>query len=204
MFKFLKIFTGMMAATIGLMFLLWVYGFIIFTGLVSSMNEPKEIEKTDAIIVLTGGTNRIDRALDLLSEGKTDHLFVSGVNKSVKLKELLSTYRKPLPDCCINLGYEADNTLGNAIETRKWVEANNIKTIRLITATYHMQRSLLEFHHALPDIKIIPHPVIPGNFSPDEEKFWKLCFLEYHKLLLSFVRVVFYPAEIHPMPETMK
>lgn len=206
MFRMFKLFTGFLAGVIALVFLVWACGFIVFTGTISSMNEPKKIENTDAIIVLTGGTNRVTRALDLLSEGEASHLFISGVNKGVKLNELIKLwgYKKPLPDCCIILGYEAETTLGNALEARKWVNENHIKTIRLITATYHMQRSMLEFRHALPNIKIISHPVIPENFSPDQEKFWKLCFVEYHKFLISMIRVTFYPTEIHPMPAALK
>lgn len=171
------------------------------------MNEPKKIDKTDAIIVLTGGTNRVTRALDLLSDGKAEHLFISGVNKGVKLQELIKLwgYKKPLPDCCIILGYEAESTLGNAIEARKWVNENHIKTVRLITATYHMPRSMLEFRHALPDIAIIKHPVLPGKqFTPDQKQFWKLCFVEYHKLIISLIRVTFYPSEVHPLPAALK
>ncbi len=206
MFRIIKLITSLLACAIGGAFLIWVCGFIVFTGTISAMTEPKDIGHTDAIIVLTGGTNRVSRALDLLAEDKSEHLFISGVNKGVKLHELVKLwgYDKKLPDCCIILGYEADSTLGNAIETRKWVEKNDIRTLRLITATYHMPRSLLEFHHALKGVEIIPHPVIPGNFNPADRKFWRLCFLEYHKLIVSFFRVLFYPRETHPLPTALK
>ncbi|PZP55799.1 MAG: YdcF family protein [Micavibrio aeruginosavorus] len=206
MFKLFKWFTGFLAGIIALVFIIWIGGFIMFTGIISSMNEPKTVKGTDAIIVLTGGTNRVMRALDLLSDGKAKYLLISGVNKDVKLKELTGRwgYKKPLPDCCITLGYQAETTLGNAIESREWVRENKIKTVRLITATYHMPRSALEFHHALPDTEIIRHAVIPENFMPDGEKFWKICFLEYHKFLISIVRVLFYPTEVNQLPSAMK
>ena len=204
MFKTLKWFTGFLAGAMALVFLIWACGFIIFTGTISSMNEPKKIDKTDAIIVLTGGTNRVTRALDLLADDKASYLLISGVNKDVKLKELLAGYKKPLSDCCITLGYEAESTLGNAIEARKWVSENHIKTVRLITSTYHMPRSMLEFRHALPEIELVSHPVIPENFTPDQERFWNICFLEYHKMMISIIRVVFYPSEIHPLPAALK
>lgn len=206
MFRALKIITGTLALIIAVGLTIWIGGFIVFTGVISSMSEPKQIEKTDAIIVLTGGNNRVARALDLLAEDKSDHLFISGVNKGVKLSELVTLwgYKRPLPDCCIILGYEAESTLGNALEARKWIQDNKIKTIRLITATYHMPRSLLEFHHALPDNRIISHPVIPENFTPDTKNFWKLSFLEYHKLLISLVRVLFFPADVTPLPAALK
>lgn len=206
MFRAFKIFTGFLAVGIALAFFVWGCGFIVFTGTISSMNEPKTAEPTDAIIVLTGGTKRVTRALDLLSEGTSNHLLISGVNKGVKLHELMALwgYKDTLPDSSIALGYEAETTLGNAIESRKWVSENHAKTVRLITATYHMPRALLEFHHALPGVKIIQHPVIPENFLPDQKRFWKLCFIEYHKLLISTVRIIFYPSEVTPMPAAMK
>ena len=202
MFKVFKWFTGFLAGGIALIFAIWFCGFIVFTGTISSMNEPKQVEKTDAIIALTGGAHRVTRALDLLAEDKAGYLLISGVNKNVKLKELLKG--RSLSDCCITLGYEAESTLGNAIEARKWVTEHKIKTVRLITANYHMPRSMLEFRHALPDTEIIPHAVIPDNFGPDQEKFWKLCFLEYHKFMISLIRVNFYPSEIHPLPAALK
>ena len=206
MFRFFKIITGLMAGGIALGLLIWACGFIVFTGSISAMKEPKEIEKTDAIIVLTGGTNRVARALDLLAEGKADSLFISGVNKGVKLKELLSLwgYEKTLPDCCIILGYEAETTLGNALEAQKWLRQNKVKTVRLITATYHMPRSSLEFHHALPETEIVTHPVIPEGFKPDTENFWKLSFLEYHKFIISLIRVIFYPQDENPLPNALR
>jgi uncharacterized SAM-binding protein YcdF (DUF218 family) len=181
---------------------IWAGGYIVFTGTVANMMEPKTLEKTDTMIALTGGTNRITRALDLLTETKTRHLLISGVHKDVKLKELLSLWKydqKKLPKCCIDLGYSAGNTLENAIEARNWVRAKNATSIRLITANYHMPRSLLEFHHAIPEAQIIPHAVTPEDLSARELKFWRLCFIEYHKFLLSFVRILFYPAELNPV-----
>ncbi len=182
--------------------LLWAAGYIVFTGTVANMMEPKTLEKTDTIIALTGGTNRITRALDIAIEQKNKNLLISGVHKDVKFKELLSLWSynpKRIPKCCFELGYNAGNTLENAIEARDWVRQKNANSIRLITANYHMPRSLLEFHHAIPEAKIIPHAVIPDGLSARDQKFWRICFIEYHKFLLSFVRILFYPAETDPV-----
>lgn len=184
----------------------WVAGFVLFSSHISTMQEPGSIEKTDAIIALTGGAKRVDRALDLFAEGASRHLLISGVHQDVKLKELLAlwNYHEKLPDCCITLGYEAGNTLGNAIEARNWTRDNHIKTIRLVTASYHMPRALLEFHHMIPDVEIMPHPIEVEGFAPEGRKFWELSFLEYHKYLMSFLRIMFYPQETHPLPEALK
>lgn len=182
--------------------LLWAAGFIMFAGTIANMTEPKIINQTDTIIALTGGTNRVTRALDLLADKKSPRLLISGVNKDVKLPELLALWKydqKDLPDCCIDLGFNAGNTLENAIEARDWARRYNANSIRLITANYHMPRSLLEFHHAMPEATITPHAVIPTGLSARSEKFWRICFIEYHKFLLSFIRVLFYPTETNPV-----
>ena len=182
--------------------LIWAAGFIIFVGTIANMHEPATIQKTDTIIALTGGTNRVTKALDLLADKQSPRLFISGVNKDVKLNELLALWKydgKNLPDCCIDLGYNAGNTLENAIEARDWVRSYNANSIRLVTANYHMPRSLLEFHHAIPEATITPHPVIPTGLSARSPKFWRIGFIEYHKFLLSFIRVLFYPTETNPV-----
>ncbi len=206
MLRFLKICLTIAVLVVGIPGLLWGCGFIIFAGSISSMAEPEIIKPTDAIIVLTGGTNRVSRGLDLLSEGKASDLLISGVHKDVKLKEILAIwgYKTPLPDCCITLGREAGNTIGNALEAQKWVDETHATTVRLITANYHMPRALLEFRHTLPGIQIIPHPIIPENFTPREQEFWKLAFLEYHKYLISFIRVHFFPSDTSPLPQALK
>jgi uncharacterized SAM-binding protein YcdF (DUF218 family) len=206
MFKFLKVLLTLALLTTIIPAALWVCGFVIFAGTISSMTEPIVIEPTDAIIVLTGGTNRVSRGLDLLAEEKAKDLLISGVHKDVKLKELIEIwgYKQSLPDCCITLGREAGNTIGNAIEAREWVRSNGASSVRLITANYHMPRALLEFRHTLPGVAIIPHPIIPHNFSAKHEEFWKLTFLEYHKVIMSFIRTTFFPFDTSPVPQALQ
>jgi uncharacterized SAM-binding protein YcdF (DUF218 family) len=118
---------------------------------------------TDAIVVLTGGSLRLHSGLKLLGEGKGRKLFVSGVNQEVKLNQLLRLAGNA-PDwaaCCVVLGYDANDTLGNAIETARWMRREHYHSLRLVTAWYHMRRSLLEFARAMPGITIVPHPVYP-------------------------------------------
>lgn len=169
------------------------------------MNEPKNPALVDAAIVLTGGSNRVNKGLDLLSNKKTENLLVSGVHKDVEIRDIMALWgaRKNAPPCCITLGREAGNTIGNAQEAKKWVDHINAKTIYLITANYHMPRALLEFHHELPNTKIIPYPVQPEHFDPKEKIFWKTDFLEYHKFIMTLFRIVAYPHETKPVPEAL-
>lgn len=124
-------------------------------------------ETTDAIVVLTGGSQRLQSGLRLLGEGRGRALFVSGVNRAVTLDQLLHL-EKGAPAwaaCCVVLGYEADDTRGNARETARWMRQQGYRSLRLVTAWYHMRRSLLEFARAMPGIRVVPHPVFPAELA---------------------------------------
>jgi uncharacterized SAM-binding protein YcdF (DUF218 family) len=142
--------------------LAWIGGLAWFAGLMPRDTEA-DPSATDAIIVLTGGSQRVENGLTLLAEGKAKKLFVSGVYRSTDVKALLraSNQQSKWLTCCIELGHEADNTHGNAAETAAWMKTENFHSLRLVTASYHMPRSLLEFSRAMPDIRIVPNPVFP-------------------------------------------
>ncbi|MGE4350827.1 MAG: YdcF family protein [Bdellovibrionales bacterium] len=142
----------------------WLAGFFLFVGRVTAYIEPvidEEIVSTDAIIVLTGGSERIDAGLSLLRAGKAKKLFVSGVYPSVTMKTLMNKKNVPkdLMECCVVLGRSADNTIGNAYETRDFMAKEGYKTLRLVTSHYHMPRSLYLFDHMMPDVRIYLYPV---------------------------------------------
>ena len=150
-------------------------------------------EATDAIVVLTGGSLRVQSGIDLLREGKGRKLFVSGVNQQVDLDDLLglSGHAPEWALCCIVLGHEADDTFGNAQETAKWIRRQGFRSLRLVTAWYHMPRSLLEFDRAMPEIDIVAHPVFPDQVK---QRWWAsrgtaaLLVNEYVKYLGALTR----------------
>lgn len=151
-------------AAAGVALLLWAAGFLVF---VYSIPRPAAAQgtRTDAIVVLTGGSQRLETALQLLADGRARELFVSGVHRDVDVAEILrNAGRDPgRLDCCIALDHNADDTIGNARETANWLAGREIASIRLVTAAYHMPRSLLEFEAALPGLTIVPHPVFPPH-----------------------------------------
>lgn len=171
-------------------FLTWGLGLMWFANGIQENISPSD-QSTDAIIVLTGGAERVSTGLTLLSRGLAQRLFISGVHAHVKIKGLLSQVplneQKKINPSTIDLGYAAANTTQNAQETAEWVHRNHIQTLRLVTANYHMRRSLLEFSQYLPDVQIIPHPISPRNFH--EKMWWQwpgtfdLIIREYHKFL---------------------
>ena len=187
-----RIIRGVAITSVAL-FALWVAGFVWFVARPSPENEAV---LTDAIVVLTGGHSRLQSGMDLLRDGKGRKLFVSGVNQQVDLDALLRASGNA-PDwasCCTALGHDADNTLGNARETAQWIRQQGFKSLRLVTAWYHMPRSLLELDRVIPEIIIIAHPVFPDELT--QEHWWMspgavlLLAGEYAKYLGALVRPV--------------
>lgn len=179
----------LMAVSVGS--LVWASGLYRFSQLIPQPLPDNQVA-TDAIVVPTGGAGRVGEGLSLLERGLAKKLFVSGVYRGVDVQELLKVARRAPGnlECCIALGYAEDNTRGNARETADWMRRENISAIRIVTASYHMPRSLLEFRRALPaDVRIVPHPVFPDGFPT--ESWWRnvsamrLAISEYHKYLLA-------------------
>jgi len=149
--------------------------------------------KSDAIVVLTGGSGRLDEGLRLLEGGFADKLFISGVYKGVDMQKLLEAYRENPAElnCCVDIGH-AEDTINNAVETAAWVERNGITSMHLVTSAYHMPRSVLEFEHAMPGVEIHQHPVFPAHVKQEDWWAWPgttgLIVGEYNKFLVAWVR----------------
>ena len=95
----------------------WAYGLFLF-----AVELPRAVEQpetaTDAIVVLTGGSERLAEGLRLLTADMGRKLFISGVYRGVDATELLSVARQgPTLTDRIVLGHDADDTSGNARET---------------------------------------------------------------------------------------
>lgn len=179
-------------------FMLWLVGFIVFSLSALSYQPQNPNTKTDAIIALTGGNYRISTGMELMADGMAPQLFISGIFEHVGMDEIMHNWPqdKTQPDCCIVLGRKARSTVENASETAAWVYENNIKSLRLVTSNYHMRRALREFHNAMPDIKIIAHPVTKPDYLAHDYKFWELAFSEYHKTLYRAVAISLKPRSL--------
>jgi uncharacterized SAM-binding protein YcdF (DUF218 family) len=170
----------------------WTAGLVWFAGQVPRPEDARPPEaRADAVVVLTGGAGRLDAGLRLLAEGHAEKLFVSGVARGVDVTQLLRIARRQPEElaCCIAIGYAADNTAGNARETAAWMRSEGYGSMLLVTANYHMPRSLVEFRAAMPGIRIVPRPVFPGQFMLDGWWRWPgtavLLASEYSKYILA-------------------
>jgi uncharacterized SAM-binding protein YcdF (DUF218 family) len=178
-------------------FLAWLGGLVYFATLIPDKGDNVDVA-TDAVVVLTGGSDRLREGLRLLADGKAKQLLISGVHREATLDDLLKIGEPPANlspqaiQCCITIGYQAGNTFGNATEAAAWAAANGVRSLRLVTADYHMPRSLLEFSLAMPDVRILPHPVFPEVVKRDEWWLWpgsaSLVVSEYHKYAATRVR----------------
>lgn len=150
----LAVASAMTAAFAGLVILLW-FGFTM----PSAPEEPEA--RTDVIVVLTGPGGRLEPAYALLKKGLANRMFVTGVYKKLSKPDVLKLLGDPPPELAakIELGYRALDTRGNAGETAAWFNSQNLKSMRLVTSSYHMRRSLLLFRRAMPDARIVAHPV---------------------------------------------
>lgn len=170
----------------------WAAGLFQFASLVPGrVLDPST--RTNAIVVLTGGSRRLGEGLELLSRGLAEKLFVSGVYQGVDVRKLLRIVRRNPGELETQIGIgNATNTAENAIETMVWMRAREYRSLRLVTAAYHMPRSLLEFRHAMPAVTLVPHPVFPENIKQDRWWAWpgtgSLMIGEYNKFLLAWSR----------------
>ena len=169
-------------------------GFVAFVAAIERTERPPA-GRADAIVVLTGGSQRIGDAIDLLANGHGRRLLISGVNERTSREEIarLNPNQQHWIDCCIDLDYRARNTIGNAIETRRWMRRHGFSSIAVVTSNYHMPRTLVELHHALDEGEtVIPFPVVSDGF--DVARWWadpaaaRLVGAEYLKFLVAWLR----------------
>ena len=168
--------------------LAFLAGFAVFS--VAVMNyEPHAPAHGDAVVVLTGGELRVREGLKLFADGAGRRILISGVNRATSKDDLrrLSGLAPNLFECCVDVGYSALDTVGNATETRTWLETWGFRRLIVVTSNYHMPRSLMELGRALPGVELVPHAVISRNYQSDE--WWrhpgaiKLVLREYVKFL---------------------
>jgi uncharacterized SAM-binding protein YcdF (DUF218 family) len=143
----------------------WAAGLLAFVGRVQRSTPAPEPAVADAIVSLTGGSNmRLEAATRLLEDGKGQRLLVSGVNREATRADIRGVTRagKSLYDCCVDLGFTAADTIGNARETAEWARGKDYDDLIVVTADYHMPRALLELRAAMPEAAFHPYPVATG------------------------------------------
>ncbi|WP_322989204.1 YdcF family protein [Hoeflea sp.] len=186
----LRIFT--IAAIVGIT--LAAMGFFRFTDTIADLKATGMPEEVDAIVALTGGYQRVDQALALLEQGVGKRLLISGVNPSTTsaaLRRATGT-KSTTFNCCVDIGYEALDTIGNANETASWIRQRGYDRILVVTNNYHMPRSLLELSQASPDVTFVAYPVTHADLKTEawlsDPVALRTLFTEYAKYSLARLR----------------
>jgi len=150
----------------------------------------------DGIVVLTGGSSRVTDAMELMAAKHGQRLLISGANPSTNAKEITRLHPEfaPVVRCCVDFD-RSINTLGNAVETRKWAQRRKIRSLIVVTSGYHMPRALAELEHQLPGVALIPFPVFSEHVRA--EPWWpdgvRRVGIEYLKFLFAHVRMLLSP-----------
>jgi uncharacterized SAM-binding protein YcdF (DUF218 family) len=165
-------------------FLLYLLGFIIFSV---TLGEPARGQRTDAVVVITGGSGRIEHGVEVLAHGFAKRMLISGTDPSVRKVDLakrLGKNRRFL-GCCVDLGSESVDTRSNAEETKRWLDKHHYKSLRLVTSDWHMRRARYEFRRVMhANYVVVPDAV-------RTEPHFLTLFSEYNKLLLRRAAVIF-------------
>ncbi len=175
----------------GVLALAW--SFTSFLAQIEPDTTPEPARHAEGAVALTGGPDRIAEAVELLARGDADRLLITGVNPSTSRANLAqqTPRARALYGCCIELGYEAANTVGNATETERWARAHHIRNLIVVTSNYHMPRALAEIGSLLPDVDLIAYPVV----SDHDRRWWadasraRMIVTEYLKYMAAQVRL---------------
>jgi len=164
----------------------WLLGFALFAV---TLGKPAKASApaTEAIVALTGGKGRIERAAGLLADQKGKRLLIAGADPSVRKEDLMRRLGgKPgLAACCVDLGSESVDTRSNAEEAQRWLDRRGFSSLRLVTSDWHMRRALYEFRRTLgKDYTVVPDAV-------RTEPRLATLFAEYNKYLLRRMSVWF-------------
>jgi uncharacterized SAM-binding protein YcdF (DUF218 family) len=173
-------------------------GFLWFIWRVPS-HEVMLNRDADGIVALTGGASRIADAIELLASGRGKRLLISGANRATSSNEIsrLNPEFDRWVRCCVDFDRSL-NTLGNAIETRRWAERRGFRSLIVVTSNYHMPRALAEITHQLPNVALVPFPVV--THRQRAEPWWassataRLMLTEYVKYVFARLRMGLHPA----------
>lgn len=175
---------------------LWSGGLLRFTADVQLM-QPSHTG-AEAIVVLTGSAGRVTTGLQLLARDPSRKMLISGVGTRTDKQALAQAHpdSELLLECCVALGPEAQDTVGNAREIARWANTEQVASLIVVTAAYHMPRSLIELHRETGNIRLEPWPTRTGKDDPDrwwrEGRTFQRVVIEYHKYVFSLIRARIY------------
>ena len=168
--------------------LLMGLGFLWFVRQVPA-EEVTLNRDADGIVALTGGASRIADAIELLASGRGKRLLISGAYRATNSKEIsrLNPEFERWVRCCVDFDRSL-NTLGNAIETKRWAEHRGFRSLIVVTSNYHMPRALAEIAHQLPNVALVPFPVVTDRQRAER---WWASGASARRMVIEYVKYVF-------------
>jgi uncharacterized SAM-binding protein YcdF (DUF218 family) len=171
--------------------LIWFCGLLAFAGRVQRETPARAPAPAQGIVALTGSDARITEAMSLLEDGYGRRVLVSGVNPKASREDIRNVSKavRRLYDCCVDLGFDAADTVGNARETYAWARAMRYDRLIVVTADYHMPRAMLELNAVLrgsgvtAETVAVPTPMLKTRHWWRNPAAAKLLVLEYCKYL---------------------
>jgi uncharacterized SAM-binding protein YcdF (DUF218 family) len=173
--------------------LVWLAGLFAFADRIQRSTPAPTPEAADGIVALTGpaSSERMPAAVNLLMQRLGQRVLVSGVNRGVT-REQLRGYTgavRRVYDCCVDLGFTALDTVGNARETAEWADSMRFKSLIVVTSDYHMPRAMLELRAVMrpPAWRLQPYAVPTAELK--SHRWWRsptaarLMVVEYCKYL---------------------
>jgi uncharacterized SAM-binding protein YcdF (DUF218 family) len=163
--------------------LLFCIGFFVFITRIPAV--PKALPlSSETIVIVTGGTGRLEAGANLWRKNVAPLVFISGVNPDVKRSELIALLKMD-PDIAerhVFLGYRARTTRENGEEVAKWLHDRHIQRAVLVTNDYHLPRALAEIERSVPDVIWQGYAVPSTEMSQDV--WYATVFFEYCKYLV--------------------
>lgn len=188
--------------------MIWTVGLFAFASRVERSTPAAVPEPADAVVALTGrSTARLKEGMDLLVQGKGQRLLISGVNPATTredIRDVTKAYNR-IYDCCVDLGWRAEDTVGNAEETAAWARSKGYKRLIVVTADFHMPRALLELRAVMPEAEFVAHPVATAQLNARRwersTRTARFMIGEYNKYLVVLGREAFLSLGPQDAPE---
>lgn len=118
-----------------------VYG-IRNAGTYLVINEAPQ--KADAIIVLSGVENRIQKGIELYKQKYAPYLILSNANEDNMDAYIIA---RNVPKRSVFFETNADSTYKNALYTKEMMTKHHLKSAIIVTSTFHTRRTKVNNPH---------------------------------------------------------
>jgi uncharacterized SAM-binding protein YcdF (DUF218 family) len=147
-------------------------------------SEKYDNQKADVLLILTGGSERLNEGFKIFKSTDAKRIIISGVGEGVKKSDFSKYFSSYSVDPkLVILGKTALDTVGNALEANIFMQTNDYKKMLVVTSIYHLPRTKIVFALENPDIDVSYHCVISNNYLSRSWNNIDIIISEYNKTL---------------------